>query len=85
MIQDYPQASNIYEQLIYTYPEVDEYKFYFAQCLYKEGNYDTALRIASQISNPKYQHSLTILNAYIRYELEELANAKSLAKNSDND
>ncbi len=30
MVQDFTNASNIYEQLVRYYPEVDEYKLYLA-------------------------------------------------------
>lgn len=30
MSQDYSQASQVYEQLTYLYPEIDEYKLYYS-------------------------------------------------------
>jgi tetratricopeptide repeat protein 30 len=38
-IQDYANASDIYDQLTKFYPEVDSYKLYHAQSLYKAGMY----------------------------------------------
>jgi tetratricopeptide repeat protein 30 len=49
MSQDYSQASQVYEQLTYLYPEVDEYKLYYSQSLYKIADYDGALRVCSAI------------------------------------
>lgn len=37
MSQDFMNASKIYEQLVKYYPEVDDYKIYLAQSLYKDG------------------------------------------------
>jgi len=44
MAQDFTNAAKIYEQLVRYYPEVDDYKIYYAQSLYKEGLYDESLR-----------------------------------------
>ena len=39
-IGDFPSASQCYEQLVTLCPEVEEYKFYYAQTLYKAGSRD---------------------------------------------
>lgn len=67
------------------YPEVDEYKMYLAQTLYKEGLYDEALKAAANISNPQYQQKLIQLSVLIRYEKNEIDHAKSLLAQGDSD
>ena len=85
MSQDYTSASQTYEQLTFLYPEVDEYKLYHAQSLYKEGDYESALRACSGIKSNKYGSQIAILNAYIRYEMDEISMAKNLSESVDND
>ena len=82
MAQDYHSACPIYEQLTYLYPREDEYKLYYAQCLYRMCEYDSALRACQEIG-PEYQEQLALLNAYIRYETGEFAMAKNLSENLD--
>ena len=56
----------MYEQLIKYYPEVTEYRIYLAQSLYKDEQYDEALRAANSIppdcnyQNPFYSSPLNI-------------------------
>lgn len=80
MSQNYQAACPLYDQLSYLYPGEDEYKLYYAQCLYRMCEYDSALKVCAGISNPEYQDQLNILNAYIRYELEEYNAAKNLSE-----
>jgi len=44
----------MYDQLTKFYPEVDSYKLYHAQSLYKAGMYTEAQKVAQQIENPEY-------------------------------
>jgi tetratricopeptide repeat protein 30 len=53
-IQDYAQSADMYDQLTKFYPEVDSYKLYHAQSLYKAGLYTEAQKVAQQIENPEY-------------------------------
>jgi tetratricopeptide repeat protein 30 len=80
MAQDYQSAAPIYEQLTYLYPMVDDYKIYYAQSLYKMGEYDSALKVSSNITNPEYQEQIAVLSAYIRYEMEEYNLAKNISE-----
>lgn len=45
-IQDYGNAADMYDQLTKFYPEIDQYKLYHAQCLYKAGMYVEAQKVA---------------------------------------
>lgn len=85
MAQDYRNAAQVYEQLTYLYPEVDDYKLYYAQSLYKEGELENALRVTATIKNTKFDQQLVILTAYIKYEMEEFNVAKNLSESMDSD
>lgn len=68
----------MYDQLTKFYPEVDSYKLYHAQSLYKAGLYTEAQKVAQQIENPEYADRILQLQIAIQYELEEISHAKSL-------
>lgn len=85
MAQDFQSACPIYEQLTYLYPGEDEYKLYYAQSLYRMSEYDSALRACQGINSPEYQEQLTVLNAYIRYEMGEYNTAKNLSESVDSE
>jgi tetratricopeptide repeat protein 30 len=85
MAQDFQSSCPIYEQLTYLYPTEDEYKLYYAQCLYRMSEYDSALRACQGITSPEYQEQLTVLNAYIRYEMGEYNTAKNLSESVENE
>ena len=68
----------MYDQLTKFYPEVDSYKLYHAQSLYKAGLYTEAQKVAQQIENTEYSDKILQLQIAIQYELEEISHAKSL-------
>jgi len=77
-IQDYPNSSDMYDQLTKFFPDVDQYKLYHAQSLFKAGMYQDAQRVAQQIDNPEYADRILQLQINVQYELEEIAHAKTL-------
>ncbi|CAH8841709.1 unnamed protein product [Trichobilharzia szidati] len=79
-LQDFVSASDCYEQLTQLFPEVDEYKFYFAQSLYKADLFQAALKAAAQIENPDFKEKLIKLQAAIRYGEGDLAGSRSLVE-----
>ena len=50
-MQDYGQAATIYEQLTNVCPDVQEYKVYHAQSLYKAGMYAEATKSALNVDS----------------------------------
>lgn len=68
----------MYEQLVKIHPEVDEYKIYYAQSLYKAGMYDIANRAALKVDSPQYTQRMTMLQAAIKYGQDELVGCKAL-------
>ncbi|KAJ8319127.1 hypothetical protein KUTeg_004218 [Tegillarca granosa] len=79
-MQDFVNASDCYEQLSIMHPEIEEYKMYYAQSLYKACLYQEAMKQACQIDNQKYQGQITKLQAAIKYGEEDLPGAKSLVE-----
>lgn len=52
-IQDFVSAADCYEQLTLLNPDIDCYRLYYAQSLYKASIYDEALKVSCQIDNPQ--------------------------------
>lgn len=50
-IQDFSSAAECYEQLTQLHPEVEEYKVYYAQSLYKAGAYPEAIKASFGLDN----------------------------------
>uniref|UniRef100_A0A8C7XUB8 Tetratricopeptide repeat protein 30 n=1 Tax=Oryzias sinensis TaxID=183150 RepID=A0A8C7XUB8_9TELE len=72
-LQDFPAAAECYEQLTQLHPEVEEYKLYYAQSLYKAGAYAEATKASFALDNPA---SHLKLQACIKYCEEDHAAAK---------
>ncbi|XP_053570279.1 tetratricopeptide repeat protein 30A [Bombina bombina] len=84
-MQDFVNAADSYDQLIQINPEVDEYKLYYAQSLYKAGLYPEAMKATFLLDNPSYQSKILKLRASIRYGEEDLSGAKSLVEQMSSD
>ena len=77
-VGDYPNAVQSYEQLLGICPDVEEYKIYYAQSLYKAGMYPEATRAAVRVDGEQYQQRKVMLQAVIKYEQDELASSRAL-------
>nr|KAJ3418848.1 Tetratricopeptide repeat protein 30A [Polyrhizophydium stewartii] len=78
-VQDYHAASDCYEQLVRLFPEVHEYRLYYAQSLFKAGNYTAAQKACQSIETPQLATKKIIkLQAAIKYEMDDLAGCKAL-------
>jgi len=75
---DYNNAVQVYEQLVGVCPDVEEYKIYYAQCLFKAGVYTDAMRAAVRIEGEQHAQRMLMLQSIIKYEQDELASSKSL-------
>ncbi|RHY32197.1 hypothetical protein DYB32_002780, partial [Aphanomyces invadans] len=53
-MQSFHNAVSMYEQLCKLFPDVEDYHLYYAQALYKAGQYDAASRKASQLESEQY-------------------------------
>ncbi|NXY92318.1 T30A1 protein, partial [Alcedo cyanopectus] len=80
-LQDFAAAAECYEQLAALHPELDAYRLYQAQALYKAGLYAESLRAVSPLLDlPAYQSRALRLQAAIHYAQGDLPTAKSLVE-----
>lgn len=79
-IQDFVNAADCYEQLAANNPEVEDYRLYYAQSLYKACLYDEAMKVSCQIDNPSYSNRIVKLQAAIKYGEEDIPGAQSLVE-----
>mmetsp|Transcript_16108 Transcript_16108/g.32071 ORF Transcript_16108/g.32071 Transcript_16108/m.32071 type:complete len:646 (+) Transcript_16108:16-1953(+) len=77
-MSDFQRAMQTYEQLVKICPDVEEYKIYYSQSLFKAGMYPEATRSAVKVNSPQHTQRITMLQASIKYELDELSACKSL-------
>ncbi|KAJ4460769.1 putative Tetratricopeptide repeat protein 30A [Paratrimastix pyriformis] len=72
-VEDFESAAPIYEQLARLFPQVDEYKTYYAQSLWKAGQYQDAEKACKTNDNPQFSHTMMKMQGLIKYEQDELA------------
>ncbi|XP_034046694.1 tetratricopeptide repeat protein 30A isoform X2 [Thalassophryne amazonica] len=77
-IQDFGSAAECYEQLTQLYPEVEEYRVYYAQSLYKAGAYPEAMKATFMLDNSSSHTQMVKLQASIKYCEENYSAAKAL-------
>lgn len=77
-LQDFSSAAECYEQLTQLHPEVDDYKLYYAQSLYKAGAYPEATKASFALDIPSTHTKMVKLQACIKYCEEDYSAAKSL-------
>ena len=75
---DFVSATQAYEQLVGLCPDVEEYKIYYAQSLFKAGMYPEATRAAVRVEGEQFAQRLLMLQGVIKYEQDELSSCKSL-------
>mmetsp|Transcript_18681 Transcript_18681/g.20313 ORF Transcript_18681/g.20313 Transcript_18681/m.20313 type:complete len:662 (+) Transcript_18681:98-2083(+) len=75
-INDFAQAAQCYEQLVSICPDVEEYKLYYAQSLYKSGLYADALKAAIRVESEQYQQRVLMLQSIVKYDQDELPASK---------
>ncbi|KAJ1380784.1 hypothetical protein B484DRAFT_411924, partial [Ochromonadaceae sp. CCMP2298] len=73
---DFAGAADVYEQLVGICPEVEEYKLYYAQSLYKAGLYPEAVRAAIRVEGEQFAQRVLMLQSVIKYEQDELLASK---------
>lgn len=81
MIQDFPNAVRMYDQLVKICPDVQEYRVYYAQSLYKAGLYSEAARAAHQVEEPQQEQRMAMLLAAIKYQQDDLRGCVAQADN----
>lgn len=84
-IGDFAEAVLSYEELIRLFPEVEDYKVYYAQSLFKSGIYPEATRAAVRVEGEQYSHRIVLLKSSIQYEQDELSSCKALLDQCQSD
>lgn len=80
-LQEFALAAECYEQLGQLHPELEQYRLYQAQALYKACLYPEATRVAFLLlDNPAYHSRVLRLQAAIKYSEGDLPGAKSLVE-----
>ena len=78
-VSDFQSALQCYERLTKMCPEVEEYKLYYAQALFKAGHYDPALKACQNVGDSSgLATRVLMLQAAIKYEQDDLMNTKAL-------
>ncbi|CAB1460808.1 unnamed protein product [Pleuronectes platessa] len=77
-IQEFINAAECYEQLTQLHPEVEDYKVYYAQSLYKAGAYPEANKASFVLDNTSSHTKMVKLQASIKYCEEDYSASKSL-------
>ena len=78
-VSDFQLAMQSYEQLMKMCPEVEEYKLYYAQALFKAGLYEPALKACQAVADSSALGQRVIqLQAAIKYEQDDLMNTRAL-------
>ena len=76
-VSDFQSALMMYERLMKMCPDVDEYKMYYAQSLFKAGLYEPSLKACQAVSDsPGLAARVLVLQAAIKYEQDDLMNTK---------
>ncbi len=65
------------------HPEVEEYKIYYAQSLYKAGIYADASKVAMSVDGAEHSQRMSMLQAAIKYEEDDVSACESLLSEGD--
>jgi len=79
-VQDFPNAAECYSELTKNFPEVEEYKLYYAQALYKAFAFPDAMKATYQVESTNLQGQAVKLQAAIKYSEDDVQGAKSLVE-----
>lgn len=77
-LQDFSNAADCYEALTIIDPDVENYRLYYAQTLYKTGCHDDAMKVLCQIDTSSQPQKISRLKAYIRFSQNDLTGAKQM-------
>jgi len=83
--QDFDQASTMYEQLVKLFPDVEEYRVFYAQSLHKAGLYADAGKAALAVKDDQFASRMQMLQAAVKYEQDDLIGTKSFLDNCPQD
>ena len=75
---DFNAAAILYEKLVALCPDVDDYKIYYAQSLYKAGLFPESTKAAVRVEAEQYQQKVLMIQAVVKYSQDELPSCKAL-------
>lgn len=78
-------ASECYGKLADQYPQHVDYKLNYAHALYNAFMLPEAVAVLLQIDDPKYANKVVKLDAAIKYQEEDLINARILLEQFESD
>ncbi|KAJ3369056.1 Tetratricopeptide repeat protein 30A [Kappamyces sp. JEL0680] len=84
-VQEYHTACDCYEELVKLFPDNHDYRLYYAQSLFKAGQYAAAQKACAAIDNPAIAPQILKLEAAIRYEMEDYPGCKELIDQTPQD
>ncbi|KAI9005879.1 hypothetical protein BC832DRAFT_455049 [Gaertneriomyces semiglobifer] len=82
MVQDFQESSNCYEQLTKYYPENEAYFLYYAQSLFRAGQFVESQKVCAQIDHPDYADRVLKLQAAIKYAMDDLDGCRLLVEHA---
>ena len=65
-VSDFRSAVENYERLMKMCPEIEQYKFYYAQALFKEGLYEPAPKACQAVDSPELAERVLMLQVSCR-------------------
>jgi tetratricopeptide repeat protein 30 len=77
-MQDFRSAAQCYEELCRFFPEIDSYRVYYAQTLFKAGLYPEATKACQRVDSEQYAQRILTLQAAIAYEEKDLSRSRAL-------
>lgn len=85
--QDFLSAALAYEHLCCHCPDVADYRFYWAQTLYKSGQYDEALTQCASLSSMQHPFGgeLAHLQSMIHYDRDDLLSSQAVLDQCEED
>lgn len=84
-LSDFASAASFYEQLVTICPDVEEYKLYYAQSMYKAGLYPEAMKAAIRVEGEQLSQRVLMLQSIIKYEQDELPASKGFLDKCHNE
>ncbi|KAH3764972.1 tetratricopeptide repeat protein 30A [Pelomyxa schiedti] len=84
-LQDFATSARVYGILCKRYSTVTEYRFNYAQSLYKSERYEEAMQVCMAIKDAVYNSKVSKLKALIQYELDENSHTRALLESLSED
>jgi len=71
-----------YEVLVRLFTDVDEYRLYYSQCLYKIGQLQASFKMSSSITSPDLLAKVCSLQSAIKFEMSDIAGCQTIMNGS---